>query len=210
MKIEVKNVSKKFKDIVVIKNINYIFESGKVYGICGRNGSGKSVFQKLLCGFYVPTSGEILYDGLDINKNTEYPKNLRVLIESPSFFPDISGYENLKLLADIQKKIGQKEIMQSLEIVNLINEKDKKYSKYSLGMKQKLGIAQAIMEDPDVLILDEPFNGIERETCKKIINYLKQKRDEGKLIIISTHIQEDLKDFADTVLEFDAGTILGA
>ena len=120
MKIEVKNVSKKFKDVEIIKPFSYTFESGRIYGLCGRNGSGKSVFLKLLAGYYVPSEGEILYDGVNLNAKLEFPKNLRALIESPSFFPDMTGYENLKMLADIQGKIGKEEILDALTKVNLI------------------------------------------------------------------------------------------
>lgn len=207
MKIEVKNVTKKFKENVVIDNTNIAFESGHIYGLYGRNGSGKSVFQKIISGLYIPTTGKILFDGVDINAKKEYPMNLRALIENPSFFPDMSGYKNLKLLAEIQNKIGDKEILEALDIVNLISEKDKKFSKYSLGMKQKLGIAQVIMENPDVIILDEPFNGLERKTVDKVIDYLLKKKNENKIIVVSTHIIEDLNRLADTIYEFDAGTI---
>ena len=119
----------------------------------------------------------------------------------------MTGYENLKVLARIQNKITDKEILESLETVNLIQEKDKKYSKYSLGMKQKLAIAQAIMEDPKVLILDEPFNGIEEKSVEKITKYLKQKKKEDRLIIFSTHIKEDLNNLADTIFHIDDGVI---
>ncbi len=207
MKIEVKNVSKKFKDVEIIKPFSYTFESGRIYGLCGRNGSGKSVFLKLLAGYYVPSEGEILYDGVNLNAKLEFPKNLRALIESPSFFPDMTGYENLKMLADIQGKIGKEEILDALTKVNLILEKDKKFSKYSLGMKQKLGIAQAIMENPEVLLLDEPFNGLENDSVIKIINLLKDYAKEGKLILISTHIKEDLEKLSDVILFFDDGKI---
>lgn len=207
MKIEVKNVSKKFKDVEIIKPFSYTFEPGRIYGLCGRNGSGKSVFLKLLAGYYVPSEGEILYDGVNLNAKLEFPKNLRALIESPSFFPDMTGYENLKMLADIQGKIGKEEILDALTKVNLISEKDKKFSKYSLGMKQKLGIAQAIMENPEVLLLDEPFNGLENDSVVKIINLLKDYAKEGKLILISTHIKEDLEKLSDVILFFDDGKI---
>ena len=182
MKIELKNVTKKFDKIEVIKNTNIVFESGHIYGLHGRNGSGKSVLMKLICGFYMPTTGEILFDSVNFNAKNEYPKDLRAVIEKPTFFPDLTGYENLKVLARIQNKITDKEILESLETVNLIHEKDKKYSKYSLGMKQKLAIAQAIMEDPKVLILDEPFNGIEEKSVEKITKYLKQKKKEDGVI----------------------------
>lgn len=207
MKIEFKNVSKKFDKTVVIKNTNIIFNSGKIYGLYGRNGSGKSVLMKMICGFYIPTTGEILYDNVNLNLKNEYPDSLRAVIEKPTFFPDLTGYENLKILAEIQNKISDREILESLEIVNLLDEKDKKYSKYSIGMKQKLSIAQAIMENPKILILDEPFNGIEDKTVKKIINYLKELKKEDKLIIFSTHIKEDLNELADIVYNIDDGII---
>ena len=133
--------------------------------------------------------------------------NLRALIEKPSFFPDLTGFENLKLLAQIQNKITEKETLSALEIVNLIDEKDKKYSEYSLGMKQKLGIAQVIMEDPKVMLLDEPFNGIEEESVQKISDYLLKQKKKGKIIIISTHIKEDLKKLADQIYYFDNGCV---
>lgn len=207
MKIEVNNVCKSFKNNDVLSNINLKFESGNIYGLYGRNGAGKSVFLKILCGFYVPTSGEVLFDGADLNSQMKYPQNLRALIEKPSFFPDLSGYENLQLLAKIQNKIGNKEILKALEIVNLIEEKDKKYGKYSLGMKQKLGIAQVIMENPDIMVLDEAFNGIEQKTVEKLIKYFKTEKKKGKIIIMSTHIKEDLLQMADKIYYFDSGKI---
>ena len=132
---------------------------------------------------------------------------MRILIEKPAFFPDLSGFNNLKLLADINKTIDENKIIETLELVNLKEEMNKKYSKYSLGMKQKLGVAQAIMEDPDILILDEPFNGIEQATVDKLTKYLLKKKKEGKLIIISTHIREDLTKLSDKIYVFDNGSI---
>lgn len=207
MTIEFKNVTKKFKDITILKDINLVFESGNIYGLFGRNGSGKSVFLKLLCGFYTPSEGEILYNGENLNKKLEFPPNTRALIEKPNFFPDLTGFENLKFLAEIQNKITDKEINDTLEFLGLDNEKNKKYSKYSLGMKQKLGIAQVIMENPDVIVLDEPFNGVENVTVLKIIDYLKEEAKKGKLIFISTHIMEDLEKLTDKIYYFDDGAI---
>lgn len=207
MKIELKNVSKKFKNNTVIKDISATFESGNIYGFYGRNGSGKSVLQKIISGLYVPTSGEVLIDGVNINEKELYPSSMRILIEKPAFFPDLSGLDNLKLLADINKIIDEKKIIEVLELVNLKDEMKKKYSKYSLGMKQKLGVAQAIMEDPDIIILDEPFNGIEQATVDKLIDYLLKKKEEGKLIIVSTHIKEDLTKLSDDIYMFDNGSI---
>lgn len=207
MKIEVCNVCKQFKKVEVLKNINMVFEDGKIYGFSGRNGSGKSVLLKIICGIYSPTNGEVLIDGKNYNRSNMFVPNLRALIEKPSFFPDLTGFENLKLLAQIQNKITEKEILSALETVNLINEKDKKYSEYSLGMKQKLGIAQVIMEDPKVMLLDEPFNGIEEESVQKISDYLLKQKKKGKIIIISTHIKEDLEKLADQIYYFDNGSV---
>lgn len=207
MKIEVRDVCKQFKKVEVLKNINMVFEDGKIYGFSGRNGSGKSVLLKIICGIYSPTNGEVLIDGKNYNRSNMFVPNLRALIEKPSFFPDLTGFENLKLLAQIQNKITEKEILSALETVNLIDEKDKRYSEYSLGMKQKLGIAQVIMEDPKVMLLDEPFNGIEEESVQKISDYLLKQKKKGKIIIISTHIKEDLKKLADQIYYFDNGCV---
>lgn len=207
MKIEVKNLEKKFKNNTILSDVNLEFTSGHIYGLAGRNGSGKSVFLKILCGLYKPTLGIVLFNGKNYHLDNMFVPNLRALIEKPSFFPDLTGYENLELLAKIQNKISSNEILSSLKRVNLIEEKDKLYKEYSLGMKQKLGIAQVIMENPDILILDEPFNGIEEETVKKISNYLLELKHLGKLIIISSHIKEDLNYLCDEIYYFDNGKV---
>lgn len=201
MKIVLENVCKSFNHNLVLDKINVTFESGKIYGLNGRNGSGKSVLLKLLCGIYNVSDGSILYDGKPI-KEAIIANKVRALIEKPSFFPDLTGFENLQLLAKIQNVISDEDILKAMEIVNLSSEKDKKFSKYSLGMKQKLGIAQVIMENPDVLFLDEPFNGVDTASIKKIIDFLKVLKKKGRLIIISTHISEDLK-LADEIYNFD-------
>lgn len=207
MKIEVRNISKNFRNNFVLKDVNAFFESGHIYGLSGRNGAGKSVFLKILCGFYKPSSGEILFNNKKYDKDNLHLLNIRALIEKPNFFPELTGYENLRLLAKIQNKIGDKEIYEAMKNVNLYDEKDKKYSEYSLGMKQKLGIAQVLMEDPDIIILDEAFNGIEANSVIKISELLKKKKKEGKLIIISTHIKEDLDNLSDDIYYFDAGEV---
>ena len=207
MKIEVKNVSKIFKKNTVLNNVNASFESGHIYGLSGRNGSCKSVFLKILCGLYKPTTGKILFDNKSYDKGNLYLLNMRAIIEKPNFFPELTGYENLELLAKNQNKIGKQEIDEALKKVNLYEEKDKKYSEYSLGMKQKLGIAQVLMENPDIIILDETFNGIEENSVKKISNILKEEKEKGKLIIISTHIKEDLDNLSDFIYYFDVGEV---
>lgn len=207
MEIIVKDLSKKFKKVTILENINMKFESGKIYGIVGRNGSGKSVFLKILCSFYKPTTGEILFDNVNYNSNNNFPPSVRALIENPTFFPDLTGFENLKLLSSIQNKIGDEEIIKTLDQVNLLSEKDKKYSEYSLGMKQKLGIAQVLMENPDVMIFDELFNGIEEKTVEKIRNILLELKNQNKIIIVTSHIKEDIDVLSDEVYKFDCGRV---
>lgn len=207
MKLEIKNLSKKFKDVYVLKDINLTFESGKIYGFTGRNGSGKSVLLKIICGFYTPTSGEVLLDNYNYILNNDFPKSTRCLIEKPNFLPDLTGYENLKLLASIENKIGNKEIMDTIEKLNLKEEINKKYSKYSLGTKQKLGISQVLMEDPKLIVLDEPLNGIENETAKEVRKILNEEKKKDKIIIVASHIKEDIDTLADVVYNIDNGIV---
>lgn len=207
MKIEIVKLTKVLKKNTIIDNINMELTSGHIYGLNGRNGAGKSVLLKIICGLYKASSGSVLFDGKCYNRNNLYIPNIRALIEKPNFFPELTGYENLLLLAKIQNKIKKEDIERTLKSVNLYEEKDKKYSEYSLGMKQKLGIAQVLMEDPDIIILDEPFNGIEANSVTKISKILKEEKKKGKLIIISTHIKEDLDNLSDFIYYFDAGEV---
>ena len=207
MKLEIKNLSKKFKDVYVLKDINLTFESGKIYGFTGRNGSGKSVLLKIICGFYTPTSGEVLLDNYNYILNNDFPKNTRCLIEKPNFLPDLTGYENLKLLASIENKIRDKEILDTIEKLNLKEEINKKYSKYSLGTKQKLGIAQVLMEDPELIVLDEPLNGIENDTAKEVRKILNEEKKKDKIIIVASHIKEDIDTLADVGYNIDNGIV---
>ena len=207
MKIEIKKVSKKFKNIEVLKNVSMTLESGHIYGFTGHNGSGKTVLLKLICAFLEPTTGEILFDGKNVIKENSFPPSTRALIEKPNFLSDLTGYENLELLARIQNIIGEKEIEDTLKKVGLEEDKDKLYYKYSLGMKQKLGIAQVLMEDPEILILDEPFNGLDENSIKNIRKNLLKEKEKGKLIILATHDKEDIKVLCDEIYKFNDGTI---
>ena len=193
MKIEVKNLTKKFKEEVVIDHINLTFDVGHIYGLYGRNGAGKSIFLKLLCGFYLPTEGEVLFDGINYNQKKEFPESLRALIEKPSFFPDMTGFQNLKLLADIQHKITADDILKSLDIVNLLEEKDKKYGKYSLGMKQKLALCCALIHKPEVLFLDEPTTGVDPVSRKEFWEMLKRLKAEGITMVVSTPYMDEAR-----------------
>lgn len=206
MKLEVKNISKKFNDNLVLDNINMQLTSNNIYGFSGRNGSGKSVLLKIISGLYFPTTGNIFLNDKKIDYHENFLPSLGVLIESPKFFHNLTCYENLEIIGNISKKIEKEDILRVLEIVNLISEKDKKFSKCSLGMKQKLGIASAIINDPDILILDEPFNGIEEASVLKIKEYLKSIKN-NKIIILSTHIKEDLEELSDQIFYFDNGKV---
>lgn len=207
MIIEIKGVSKNFRGVEVLKDVTMTLESRHIYGFIGHNGSGKTVLLKLICAFLEPATGEILFNGKNIIKNNEYPPSTRALIERPTFISELSGKENLELLANIQKKIGEKEIEETLEKVGLKEAKNKLYYKYSLGMKQKLGIAQVLMENPDVLILDEPFNGLDEESAKNIRNILLEEKQKGKLIILATHIKEDMVVLCDEMYKFNDGVV---
>lgn len=207
LKIKLQNISKKFQNNKVLENVNLEFTNGKIYSFIGRNGSGKSVLFKIISGFYKPSTGKVLFDDLDINKDIKVLPSTRTLIERPSFIPNLSGYQNLKLLASIQNKIGDEEIFDALKKVNLYEEKDKLYHKYSLGMKQKLGLAQVLMENPEVLILDEPFNGIENDSVEKLRNILLEEKKNGKIILIATHIKEDIEILSDEIYRVDNGIV---
>lgn len=203
--ITVKNVTKKFKEAVVLDNISVSFEKGKVHGLIGRNGSGKTMLMKCICGIVPLTSGEIRVNDKVIGKDTDIPENVGVIIETPGFLPGYSGYANLKFLAMINNKIGKEEIRNAIKSVGL-NPDDKKHvGKYSLGMRQRLGLAQAIMENPDLLILDEPMNGLDKDGVKDMREYLLDLKERGKTILIASHSAEDIDVLCDTVHEMDKG-----
>lgn len=207
MEIKLENISKRFKNENVLNGISYSFESGKIYSIVGRNGSGKSVLLKIIAGLYLQDKGNVLFDNKNYNMINEIPDNLGIVIEQPSFINDLTGLENLKLLASIRNVATERDIVESLEIVNLKDDMNKKYSKYSLGMRQKLSIAQAIMEQQKVILLDEPFNGIDRQSVVSIKEYLKKAKNEDKLIIITTHIMDDVVDLSDVMLYIEDGML---
>ena len=203
--ITVKNAAKHFKEAVVLNNISVSFEKGKVHGLIGRNGSGKTMLMKCICGIVPLTSGEITVSGKVIGKDIDIPKNVGVIIETPGFLPGYSGYSNLKFLAAINGKIGKEEIRNAIKSVGLNPDDKKKVGKYSLGMRQRLGLAQAIMENPDLLILDEPMNGLDKDGVKDMRQYLLDLKARGKTILIASHSAEDIDVLCDTVCEMDKG-----
>lgn len=191
----------------ILKNINISFEEGKIHGLVGRNGSGKTMLMKCICGFIKPTSGEVIVDQKRVGKDVDFPKDMGIIIETPGFIPYYSGYKNLKLLAGLNGKIGKEEILKSMEQVGLDPKLKRHVRKYSLGMRQRLGLAQAIMENPKILILDEPFNGLDKDGVEDMRNYLLSYKQQGKTILICSHSAEDIKVLCDTVCEMDKGCI---
>mgnify|MGYP000091950661 CR=1 FL=1 len=203
--IEVQNVVKRFRDQVVLKNVSISFEKGKIHGIVGRNGSGKTVLFKCICGLMHPEEGVILVNGKRVGR--AIPKGIGAIIEAPGFLPNYSGYKNLRFLANIRRKIGKEEILSVLKTVGLDPESRKHVGKYSLGMRQRLGIAQAIMEDPEILILDEPMNGLDKNGVAEIRALLLDLRAQGKTILLASHFAQDIDALCDTVQEMAQGRI---
>ena len=205
--IEVQNVVKRFRDQVVLKNVSISFEKGKIHGIVGRNGSGKTVLFKCICGLMHPEEGVILVNGKRVGRDVDMPEDIGAIIEAPGFLPNYSGYKNLRFLANIRRKIGKEEILNVLKTVGLDPESRKHVGKYSLGMRQRLGIAQAIMEDPEILILDEPMNGLDNAGVQDIRALLLKLKEQGKTILLASHNHEDIAALCDTVHEMDGGVL---
>ena len=205
--IEVQNAVKRFRDQVVLKNVSISFEKGKIHGIVGRNGSGKTVLFKCICGLMHPEEGVILVNGKRVGRDVDMPENIGAIIEAPGFLPNYSGYKNLRFLANIRRKIGKEEILNVLKTVGLDPESRKHVGKYSLGMRQRLGIAQAIIDDPEILILDEPMNGLDNAGVQDIRALLLELKAQGKTILLASHNHEDIAALCDTVHEMDGGVL---
>ena len=203
--IEIEHVTKKFKEDTVLHVINISMEQGRVYGFSGNNGSGKTVLMKCICGFLPVTEGTIRVNGKAIGREIDFPENVGVIIETPGFLTNLSGMRNLEILAALRGKIGRKEIAYAIRKAGLEPSLRKSVSKYSLGMRQRLGIAQAIMEDPEFLILDEPFNGLDKHGVADIRKLLLELKGQGKTIILASHNSEDIRILCDKVYEMDGG-----
>ncbi len=205
--IRVEGVYKRFGTDTVLNNVSRSFERGRIHGIVGNNGSGKTVLMKCICGFLIPTEGEVIVNGKRVGKDVDFPPGLGLIIETPGFLPNMTGVKNLEILASLNKKIGLREIAAAIRRVGLDPLMKKPVGKYSLGMRQRLGIAQAIMEDPALLILDEPLNGLDKHGVREMRQLIKGLKEQGKTILLASHNQGDIDELCDTVCEMDAGVM---
>jgi len=205
--ISVKNLSKDFGQERVLHNVTRDFERGRIHGIVGNNGSGKTVLMKCICGFLIPDGGSITVNGERVGVDVDFPRDMGLIIETPGFLPNVTGIKNLEILASLNKKIGLREIAASMRAAGLDPLMKKPVGKYSLGMRQRLGIAQAIMEDPALLILDEPLNGLDKHGVAEMRKLIKGLKEQGKTILLASHNQGDIDELCDTVCEMDAGVM---
>ena len=205
--IVIEHVSKIFGENKVLDDVCVSFEKGRIHGIIGRYGSGKTMLMKCICGFVPVTSGSIQVRGKKVGKDIDVPQNMGIIIETPGFLNGYSGYNNLKFLANINNKISEEKIIETLKLVKLDPHNKKHVGKYSLGMRQRLGLAQALMEDPDILILDEPMNGLDQSGVEEMREVLAALAKKGTTILMANHNAEDIEILCDTVHEMDLGVI---
>ena len=205
--IHIDNAVKIYGNQTVLDHVSLDVMVGEICGIVGRNGSGKTVLVKSICGFTPLTEGQIVVQEKEIGRDVDMPDNVGAIIENPGFLNNYSAYKNLKFLAMIHNRIGKDEIKKALEKVGLDPDSKKKVGKYSLGMRQRLGLAQAIMENPDILILDEPMNGLDNQGVEEMRKMLMKQRDDGKTILLASHNPQDISILCDVVYEMDHGII---
>lgn len=205
--IEVRNINLVLGGRQILKNVNLTLEEGKIYGLVGNNGSGKTMLMKVICGLIRPTSGEVISNGKTVGKDCDYLPEAGAIIENPGFLPYYSGIKNLMLLAGIQKKTDRKQVEDVMRTVGLDPNQKLHVGKYSLGMKQRLGIAQAIMENQKILILDEPMNGLDRAGVMEIRKLLKELKEKGHLILLASHNREDIEVLCDEVYMVESGEV---
>lgn len=206
--IVINSVLKEFKNQIVLNNVNADFYMGKIYGIIGRNGSGKTVLLKCICGLLNASAGNITVNKKIVGREIDFPQNVGFIIETPGFLTNYSGYKNLKYLASIRGLIKQDTIKKTMELVGLDPADKKPVGKYSLGMRQRLGIAQALMENPDILILDEPMNALDYDGVNEMREVFLKLKQQGKLILLASHIHEDIDTLCDEVYEMRAGNLI--
>lgn len=207
MNIQINNCSKKIKGTTVLQNITLELSGATVYGLQGPNGSGKTMLMRLISGLIRPTSGSIIIDGKTLGRDFDFPPSMGLLLENPEFLSEYTGVINLKMLANIQGRIGQEEICQALLKVGLSPEDKRKYRKYSLGMKQRLGIAAAIMERPDLILLDEPTNSLDEKGTEQICELIRAECRRGALIVLASHDSKVIERVADEIYVVNSGCV---
>lgn len=207
MKITLQAVTKEIHGVSVLNNANCEFLSGNIYGVVGPNGSGKTMLLRVISGLIRPTHGNVFVDGQTLHKDISFPPNAGIIIEKPELLPYFTGYENLKYLAEIRRLVSNDQIQKFMKMFALDPNSKQPVKKYSLGMKQKLGVIQAIMENPDVLILDEPFNALDESTVAMLHNLFLEYKLKGKLIILTSHHYDDISAICNQVLTIQDGTI---
>lgn len=203
--VELKNVNKSLSKRMILDNISYKFEYGKVYGLCGTNGSGKTMLLRAICGLIVPDSGEIVIDGKVLHKDISFPPSVGIVIENMTLLPGYNAFDNLKLIAQIKKVASDDDIKNAINRVGL--KSDLKVRKFSLGMKQRLNIAQAVFEKPKIILLDEPTNALDDSGVKLVYDIIKEEKERGALIIVATHHEADLKEMCDVILRVSEGRL---
>ena len=209
MKVELKNVSKRLNDVTVLEDISLTLESGTIYGLKGKNGCGKTMLMRMMAGLIYPTSGTVSIDGEILHKDIATPRSIGILIENPAFLPGYTGQRNLELLAGLTGKADRTQIAKTMSRVGLDPNDKRTYRKYSLGMKQRLGIACALMECPDLILLDEPINAIDEKGVPKIWEALQEEKQRGALIVLAGHDTEELTSLADQIITIEEGKICG-
>ena len=205
--IEIDNLSKQIKGVTVLDHVTMQMHAGTIYGLRGKNGSGKTMLMRCICGLIFPTSGEIRIDGKVLGKDISFPESIGVLLEGPSFLGEYTGFQNLKNLAKLRGDVSDEEIADVIAAVGLTPEDKRKYKKYSLGMKQRLGIACALMGRPDILILDEPMNTLDEKGVEQVRQLLIKEKERGALIILACHDREDFAFLTDEVFVVEEGRI---
>ncbi len=207
MKIQVKDINKRFRRHEVLSHVSLNMESGKVYGFCGYNGSGKTMLMRAICGLLNLDSGSIIIDGKEMKKDFDFPESMGFLIENPAFLDEYSGFKNLHFITGIRNKVGDERIREILLKVGLNPDDKRKYKKYSLGMKQRLGIAAAIIEEPKLLVLDEPTNALDTEGVRMVKSIIKEEKEKGTLVILACHDKLFLDEVSDVFIEIEYGKI---
>ncbi|WP_054949329.1 ATP-binding cassette domain-containing protein [Numidum massiliense] len=205
--VNIVDVSKTIGNRTILQNVNLSLDKGHIYGFFGRNGSGKTMLFRAICGLIKPTSGEIQINGKTLHKDISFPDSVGVIIESPGFWPYLTGLDNLKLLASIKNEISLDEIKQAITRVGLDPEDKRTFKKYSLGMKQRLGLAQALMEKPDLLVLDEPTNSLDEEGVELVRDILREEKARGATILIASHNKDDINLLSDQKFRISDGKV---